>query len=79
MDVGTLMDGGVGGIVGLPANAIDGGVVLSEEVDAAVAQCTEVSQQVFGALGAPAVGQRVVGFLMIAAARGKGQGGGKDG
>ena len=68
LDVAALMDGGVVGIVGLPTDAVDGGVVLSEEVDAAVAPCLEVGQQVLGALCAPAVGQRVVGLLRLTAA-----------
>ena len=76
MDVGALMNGGVAGVVGLPPDAIDGGIVMSEEIDAAVAQCNQIVQQVFCALGASAVGQRIVSFLMIAAARGKNQCGG---
>ena len=76
MDVGALMDGGVGCVVGLPPNAVDGGIVMSEEIDGRVAQCLQIAKQVFCALGTSAVGQRIVSFLMIAAARGKNQCGG---
>ena len=67
LHIAALMDGGVVLVVGFPSDAINGVVVVSEQIHTAVAQGLEVGEQILRTLCPPAVGQRVVSFFLAIA------------